>query len=106
MLASSANDLIRLSEGLAALLAHEGVTQMAVAAAVGVDQGYVSRARHGQIKRATARSARLLGYVNMRLEEHRLPVPVTDAAKAFLASGGDPAVLAQSIRLLLAVRTG
>ena len=104
--ASMEEDLRWLSEGLKALLANGEITQLHIARAIGIDQGFISRAKQGRLKVTTPRTQRLMAYVNMRIADQPLPPPVADAARAFLASGGDPGLLAQTIRLLLAIRLG
>lgn len=97
--------LAALAASLEGLVSSGIVTQTQIALEIGEDQGFVSHALNGQLKRVTARVRKLIDYVDMRISGHTVPEPVLVAAKAYMAGGGNPDLLAQSIRLLSAVRS-
>ena len=97
--------LAALAANLDGLISSGVTTQTQVALDVKEDQGFISHAQHGRLKRVTPRVRKLISYVDMRISGHAVPGPVLEAAKAYMAGGGNPDLLAQSIRLLSAVRS-
>jgi hypothetical protein len=91
-----------LQRDLSALLLRPGYTQISVSQAISVDQPIISRAKNGTLKRVTPRVRRLYVYVKNELRGVVVPDEVVAAAKAYVATGADPAVLVQSIDLLTA----
>lgn len=78
-------------------------TQQEIAKECKVDQGFVSRAQAGDLKRITRRVRRLWSYVNMRKGDLKIPANLRHAVEAYLLAGGDPTLLEKQIDLLLAM---
>lgn len=71
--------------------------QSEIAAALGVDQGFISHVRNRQVKRVTTRIVALAKYVSKALDPH---VPVQRAVTGYLSRGGDPDLLVRQLELL------
>lgn len=97
--------LATLAANLEGIVSSRALTQTQIAIDIGCDQGFVSNALNGKLRRLTPRVQKLIEYVDMRVTGFAVPRPVLDAAKAYMAGGGNPALLAESIRLLTAVRS-
>lgn len=80
-------------------------SQIDIARACNVDQGFVSRAANGKLRRVTPRVDRLWRYVNMRLQGTQVPEKIEGAVRTYLEAGGDPELLRRQIELLQAAQT-
>ena len=78
--------------------------QKALAAAVGVDQPFVSNAKNGRLRRVTKRVEKLRAYLDMRVRGVTPPHAVARSVRAYLRAGGDPDLLIQQVQLLSAAQ--
>lgn len=89
-----------LERRVAALLDGGTITQNSIAIRAKVDQGLVSRLKHGHLRRMTPRLLRIWKYVNTLADGRGASDDLGVAVDAYLAAGGDPQVLVRQIDLL------
>jgi hypothetical protein len=77
-------------------------SQSEIAKEINTDQGFITHAKRGDLRRVTPRVRRLYSYVSMRLVKEPVPASVARGVKAYLSGGGDPALLLQQIEILSA----
>jgi predicted XRE-type DNA-binding protein len=84
-----------------ALLKKQGLTQMQLSTHLKVDQPLISRLLAGKIRRITPRIRRVLQYADIQIQPDRLPQDAAAAVKAYIAGGGEVALLCDALDLLL-----
>lgn len=91
--------LEQLARDLDRVFRAELATQQEVAAALGLAQSTVSKAKNGALKRETSDTRALQKYANILLSKREIPDRIRDAAEGFLSAGGSEAELIEAIAL-------